>query len=61
MLSKDRTAAPVAAKLWSRRADALEAGTILLRDYPDRATWSAEQRRLMRYALAVSRRLEKLQ
>ena len=60
-MSKDRTASPAAVRLWSRRADALEAGTVLLRDNPDRTSWSAEQRRLMRYALAVSRRLEKLQ
>lgn len=58
---KERLATPEAAALWTRRAEALEAGTLLLSGKPDRELWTADDRRLFRYALAVSRRMDKLQ
>lgn len=49
-----------ATALWDRRADALEAGTILLNSKPNHREWSQEDWRTWRYALAISRRLDKL-
>jgi len=49
-----------AAVRWNRRGDALEAGSRLMSVKPDPAEWTDEERRLWRYALAVSRRLEKI-
>jgi hypothetical protein len=49
-----------AAARWNKRGDAMEAGTKLMCDKPDPDEWTDEDRRLWRYALAVSRRLEKI-
>ncbi len=49
-----------AAARWSKRGNALEAGSRLMSDKPDPCDWTDEERRLWRYALAVSRRLEKI-
>jgi hypothetical protein len=45
---------------WNKRGDALEAGSRLMADKPDADEWTAQDRKLWRYALAVSRRLEKI-
>lgn len=45
---------------WNKRSEALEAGSKLMSDKPDSDEWTNEDRRLWRYALAVSRRLEKI-
>lgn len=58
---KDRKLAPEAAARWTRRSEALEAGTILLSSKPDRDDWTSEDLRLFRYAMAVTRRMDKLQ
>lgn len=49
-----------ATEMWDRRADALEAGTVLLNTKPNHRDWSREEWRIWRYALAISRRLDKL-
>jgi hypothetical protein len=49
-----------AAALWNRRGDALDAGTRLLTEKPDREWWTREDYRVWRYAMAVSRRIEKI-
>lgn len=58
---KDRKFAPEAAARWTRRSEALEAGTILLSSKPDRELWTHEDLRLFRYAMAVTQRMDKLQ
>lgn len=60
MGSKKRKAAPAAISLWSRRAEALKAGTELVSEKPDRALWSDDDFRVWRYAQAISRRVERL-
>ncbi len=45
---------------WNRRGDALEAGSRLIADKPDTDEWTQRDYKLWRYALAVSRRLEKI-
>lgn len=45
---------------WNRRGDALDAGTRLLTEKPDTEAWTQEDRRVWRYAMAVSRRIEKI-
>ena len=49
-----------ASTLWNRRGDALDAGTRLLNEKPDTEAWTHQDRRVWRYALAVSRRIEKI-
>jgi hypothetical protein len=49
-----------AVQRWTKRSEALEAGFKLMSDKPDPDEWTEEDRRLWRYALAVSRRLEKI-
>jgi hypothetical protein len=49
------------AALWDRRSEALVQGTALMNDKPDVDTWTAQERRLWYYALAIGRRLERLQ
>lgn len=46
--------------IWDRRANALEAGFKLMEKKPDDRAWSEDDKRLWRYALAVSKRLERL-
>lgn len=58
---KDRKLSPEATAWWTKRSEALEAGTVLLSSKPDRKQWTSEDRRLFRYAMAVSRRMDKLQ
>lgn len=58
---KDRKFSPEATARWTRRSEALEAGTILVSVKPDRDLWTSEDYRLFRYAMAVSRRMDKLQ
>ena len=48
-------------QLWQRRAEALAAGSLLLEHKPDREQWTRRDRRVYVYALAISRRIEKLQ
>jgi hypothetical protein len=45
---------------WNKRGDALEAGSRLMADKPDTEEWTPQDYKLWRYALAVSRRLEKI-
>jgi hypothetical protein len=45
---------------WHKRGDALEAGSRLMTDKPDPDQWTPQDYKLWRYALAVSRRLEKI-
>lgn len=57
---KSRTLEPTAAAVWDRRGDILAAGYALMCDKPDRSEWDRQDHRLWRYAMAISRRLEKL-
>jgi hypothetical protein len=57
---RDRKLPVEAVERWHRRSDALEAGSRLMTDKPDPDEWTRQDRRLWRYALAVSRRLEKI-
>ena len=45
---------------WNKRDDALDAGSRLMSDKPDPDEWTHADYKLWRYALAVSRRLEKI-
>ena len=49
-----------ARSLWTRRADALKAGTSLMVKKPDREGWTEDELRVWRYAMAISRRMERL-
>ena len=49
-----------AIELWDRRAEALEAGHVLMQEKPDPELWTEEELRLWRYATAISARLDKL-
>lgn len=60
MLSKDRKLSGAARVLWTRRADALKAGTTLMVTKPDRDRWTDDELRVWRYAMAISRRMERL-
>lgn len=60
MLSKDRKMSGPARELWIRRADALKAGTTLMATKPDRDGWTDDELRVWRYAMAISRRMERL-
>lgn len=60
MLCKDRKMTGSARVLWSKRADALKAGTVLMATKPDRDGWTDDEFRLWRYAMAISRRMERL-
>lgn len=46
--------------IWDRRASALEAGFQLMEKKPDDRAWTDGDKRLWRYAIAVSKRLERL-
>ena len=50
-----------AVELWEKRSAALAAGSELMSDKPDVDTWTKQERRLWLYALAIGRRLERLQ
>ena len=54
------TSAPMATVIWDRRANALEAGFKLMEKKPDDRVWTPNDWRLWRYAIAVSKRLERL-
>jgi hypothetical protein len=60
MRLKISTSKPRAMVIWDRRANALEAGFKLMEKKPDDRAWTEGDRRLWRYALAVSKRLERL-
>lgn len=60
MIRKPNTS-PAAVALWSKRAHALRAGTVLLADKPNREQWNDDEFRIWRYATAISHRLDKLQ
>ena len=60
MLIKDRRMTGSARVLWTRRADALKAGTNLVVAKPDRDGWTEDEFRVWRYAMAISRRMERL-
>jgi len=51
---------PEAQALWLRRAEALLAGTVLLDAKPDSSVWTPGERRIYRYAKAISQRMDKL-
>ena len=57
---RGRKSKPEALVLWSRRADALKAGSILLSEKPEREYWTHEEYRVWRYARAISRRMDRL-
>lgn len=61
MLPKIRNLSPEAEALWERRANALAAGSGLMSIKPDPDDWTREEQRKWLYALAISRRLGKLQ
>lgn len=46
---------------WDRRSEALVLGTQLMNDKPDADTWTARERRLWIYAMAIGKRIERLQ
>lgn len=60
MRLKISTSAPMATVIWDRRANALEAGFKLMEKKPDDRVWTSNDWRLWRYAIAVSKRLERL-
>ncbi len=57
---KSRKSSPEAVELWTRRADALKAGTLLVSEKPDREEWTPDDIRVWRYAAAISRRMNRL-
>jgi hypothetical protein len=57
---RDRKLGDEAVERWNKRSEALEAGSKLMTNKPDPDEWTHEDRRLWRYAMAVSRRLEKI-
>jgi hypothetical protein len=50
-----------AGALWDRRNAALEAMSALLEEKPDSDEWTDKERRIWQYAIAIGRRLERLQ
>jgi hypothetical protein len=52
---------PEATKLWDRRNAALVRGSTLMSEKPDFDSWTRAERRAWLYALAIGRRLERLQ
>jgi hypothetical protein len=50
----------MAMTIWDKRASALEAGFKLMEIKPDEKAWTPNDWRLWRYAIAVSKRLERL-
>lgn len=46
---------------WDRRSEALVLGTQLMNEKPDAETWTARERRLWLYAVAIGNRIERLQ
>lgn len=50
-----------ASELWERRSEALAAGNALMTEKPDVEDWTDKERRLWFYALAIGKRLERLQ
>lgn len=60
MQLKTRKTSPEAVELWTRRADALKAGTMLVSEKPDREEWTQHDVRTWRYAAAISRRMNRL-
>lgn len=60
MLRYMKNVSPEAKAVWQRRADALAAGALLMDEKPDPDDWTLEDLRTWQYAMAISRRLEKL-
>lgn len=60
MLRDIRKVSPEAQAVWVRRADALAAGALLMDEKPDRGEWTDRDVRIWLYAMAISRRLQKL-
>jgi hypothetical protein len=60
MVLRGRKSKPEAVVLWTRRADALKAGSILLTEKPDREVWTHEEVRIWRYARAISSRMDRM-
>jgi hypothetical protein len=50
-----------ASDLWERRSEALAAGNALMDEKPDVEDWTDKERRLWFYALAIGKRLDRLQ
>ena len=50
-----------ATKLWDRRSAAMVKGSALVHEKPDQKSWTREERRVWRYAMAIGRRLEQIQ
>jgi hypothetical protein len=50
-----------ATKLWDRRSAALVSSSNLVHEKPDAQSWTREERRLWLYAIAIGRRLERIQ
>lgn len=61
MSIKTSNMSKAAIELWAKRSAALAAGSALMSDKPDVETWTKKERRLWLYALAIGRRLERLQ
>lgn len=49
-----------AAALWERRNAALERSAALMDEKPDIADWTRQERRTWLYAMAIGRRLERM-
>jgi hypothetical protein len=46
---------------WDRRSEVLVMGTELMTEKPDVETWTARERRIWLYAMAIGNRIERLQ
>ncbi|MFM1814610.1 MAG: hypothetical protein RLZ98_1305 [Pseudomonadota bacterium] len=60
MIIGNGTMSQDAIRLWDKRAEVLEAGHMLMQEKPDPEQWTEEERRIWRYATAISARLDKL-
>ena len=61
MTLKGAAMSGAAGMIWDRRNAALEAMTTLMDEKPDSDEWSDQERRLWNYAMAIGRRLERIQ
>lgn len=57
---RNRKLDTVQASHWERRGDVLDAVNKLLKEKPDQDDWDEREWRCFNYAMAISRRIEKL-
>ena len=60
MTLKGGNMSAVASALWARRNAALERSVTLMDEKPDTADWTRQERRTWVYAMAIGRRLERM-